>query len=59
MGSALYLTLLFIESELRCEEVNAGVVIVGVIHNEPANSTTKIILSNNITNNVMVVIAAI
>jgi len=58
MGSILHPTLLFIESELRCEEVNAGVIIIGVIHNEPANSTTKIILSNNIANNVMVVIAA-
>jgi len=51
--------LLFIKSELRYEEVNAGVVIIGVIYNELANSTTKIILSNNIANNVMVVIAAI
>ena len=59
MGSAPHLTLLFIKSELRCKEVNAGVVIMGVIHDEPANSTTKIILSNDIANNVVVVIAAI
>jgi len=51
--------LLFIKSKLYREEVNAGVVIIGVIHNKPANSTTKIILSNSIANNVVVVIAAI
>jgi len=32
---------------------------MGVIYNKPANSTTKIILSNGIANNVVVVIAAI
>jgi len=58
MGSVPYSTLLFIESELRYQEVNTGIVIVSVIHNEPANSTTKIVLSNNIANNVIVVIAA-
>jgi len=46
--------LLFIKSELRCEEVNAGVIIMGVIHDKLANLTTKIILSNNIANNVVV-----
>ena len=59
MGSILYLILLFIEFKLYCKEVNAGVVIIGVIYNKLANLTTKIILSNNIANNVMVVIAAI
>ena len=58
MGSAPYLILLFIKSELRCKKVNVGVIIMGVIHNEPANSTTKIILSNDIANNIVVVIAA-
>jgi len=51
--------LLFIEFKLYCEEVNVGVVIIGVIYNKLANLTTKIILSNGIANNVMVVIAAI
>ncbi len=31
---------------------------MGVIHDEPANSTTKIILSNNIANIIVAVIAA-
>jgi len=51
--------LLFIKSKLCYKEVNTGVIIIGVIHNKPANSTTKIILSNDIANNIMVVIAAI
>ena len=51
--------MLFIKSELYYKEVNIGVVIIGVIYNELANLTTKIILSNDIANNVMVVIAAI
>jgi len=51
------MTLLFIKSKLRYKEVNIGVVIVGVIYNKPANSTTKIILSNDIANNVIVVVA--
>ena len=59
MGSIPHLILLFIKSELYYEEVNIGVIIVGVIHNKLANSTTKIILSNGIANNIMVVIAAI
>ena len=59
MGSAPYIILLFIKSKLYCKEVNIGVVIIGVIYNEPANLTTKIILSNNITNNIIVVVAAI
>ena len=54
-----HLTLLFIKSKLYHEEVNAGVIIVGIIYNKLANLTTKIILSNGITNNVVVVIAAI
>ena len=58
MGSALYSTLFFIKSKLYCKEVNIGIVIVSVIYNKPANLTTKIILSNNIVNNVVVVIAA-
>jgi hypothetical protein len=59
MGSALYLILLFIKSKLYYKEVNAGVIIVNIIHNKPANLTTKIILSNNIANNIIIVIAAI
>jgi len=59
MGSALYLTLLFIKSKLYRKEVNTGIIIVGVIYNKLANSTTKIILSNSIANNIVVVIAAI
>ena len=51
--------LLFIKSKLRCKKVNASVIIVGVIHNEPVNSTTKIKLSNDIVNDIIVVIAAI
>ena len=51
--------LLFIKFELYYKEVNTGVVIIGVIYNKPANLTTKIILSNNIANNIIVVIAAI
>ena len=51
--------MLFIKSELYYKEVDIGVVIIGIIYNEPANLTTKIILSNNIANNVIVVIAAI
>ena len=51
------MTLLFIKSKLRYKEVNIGVVIVGVIYNKPANSTTKIMLSNDIANNVIVVVA--
>jgi len=53
------MTLLFIKSKLYYKEVNTGIVIVGVIYNKPANSITKIILNNDIANNVMVVIAAI
>jgi len=59
MGSALYIILLFIKSKLCYKEVNADIIIIGVIYNKLANSTTKIILNNNIANNVMVVIAAI
>jgi len=44
---------------LYYKEVNANIIIVGVIYNKLANSTTKIILSNNVPNNIMVVIAAI
>ena len=51
--------LLFIKSELYYKEVNTGVVIIGVIHNKPANSTTKIILSDNIANNIIVVVARV
>jgi len=51
--------LLFIKSKLHCKEVNTSIIIIGVIHDEPANLTIKIILSNNIANNVMIVIAAI
>jgi len=54
MDSALYLTLLFIKSKLYYKKVN-----IGVIYNKLANLTTKIMLSNNIANNVIVVIAAI
>ena len=59
MGSVPYLILLFIKSELCCKKVNTGVVIIGIIYNKPANLTTKIILSNDIANNIIVVIAAI
>ena len=59
MGSVLYLILLFIESKLCYKKVNAGVIIIGIIHNKPANLITKIILSNDIANNIIVVIAAI
>ena len=55
----LHLILLFIKSKLYYKKVNIGVIIIGIIYNKPANLTTKIILSNNITNNVIVVIAAI
>ena len=51
--------LLFIKSKLYYKEVNIGIIIIGIIYNKTANLTTKIILSNNITNNVVVVIAAI
>jgi len=51
--------LLFIKSKLYCKEVNIGIIIIGIIYNKPANLTTKIVLSNSITNNVIVVIAAI
>jgi hypothetical protein len=59
MGSTPYSILLFIKSKLCYKEVNTGVIIIGVIHNKLANSTIKIILSNNIANNIIVVIAAI
>jgi len=59
MGSAPHTILLFIKSKFYYKEVNTGVVIVGVIYNKPANSTTKIILSNDIANNVVVVVATI
>jgi len=51
--------LLFIKFKLYREEVNIGIVIIGIIYNKLANLTTKIILSNGIANNIMVVIAAI
>ena len=51
--------LLFIESELCCKEVNAGIIIMSIIYDELVNLTIKIILSNDIVNNVMVVIAVI
>ena len=59
MGSILHLILLFIKSKLCCKEVNTGIIIIGVIYNKLANLTTKIILSNNIANNIIVIIAAI
>ena len=59
MGSIPHLILLFIESELYCKEINAGIIIISVIYNKLANLITKIIFSNNIANNVVVVIAAI
>ena len=55
----LYLILLFIKSKLHCKEVNVGIIIINIIYNKPVNLTTKIIFSNNIANNVVVVIAAI
>ena len=58
MGSVLYLILFFIKSELCCKKVNIGVIIIGIIYNKPANLTTKIIFSNDIANNIIVVIAA-
>ena len=58
MGSILYLILLFIKSKLCCKEVNIDIIIISIIHDKPANLTTKIILNNNIANNVVVVIAA-
>jgi len=51
--------LLFIKSKLYYKEVNIGIIIIGVIYNKPANLITKIILSNNIANNVVVIIAVI
>ena len=58
MGSTPHLILLFIKSKLCCKEVNADIIIISVIYNKLANLTTKIILSNNIANNIVVVIAA-
>jgi len=46
--------LLFIKSNLRYKEVNIGIVIIGIIYNKLANSTTKIILS--ITDLILVVV---
>ena len=46
------------KSKLYYKEVNIGVIIINIIHNKPANLITKIILSNNIANNIIVVIAA-
>jgi len=51
--------LLFIKFKFYYKKVNIGIVIVGVIYNKPANSITKIILSNDIANNIIIVIAAI
>ena len=51
--------LLFIKSKLYYKKINISIIIMGVIYNKLANSTTKIILSNNVPNNIMVVIAAI
>jgi len=51
--------LLFIKFKLYYKKVNIGVIIIGIIYNEPANSTTKIILSNDIANDIVVVIAII
>jgi len=59
MGSAVYLILLFIKSKLYYKEINAGVIITSIIYNKIANLTTKIIFSNNITNNIIVVIVII
>ena len=59
MGSAPHLTLLFIKSEFYYKKVNTGVVIIGIIYNKLANLTTKIILNNDITNNIIIVIAII
>jgi len=59
MGNAPHSTLLFIKSKLCCKEVNASIIIISIIHDKPANLITKIILSNDIANNIVVVIAAI
>jgi len=51
--------LLFIKSKLYYKKFNISIIIMGVIYNKLANLTIKIILSNNIANNVIVVIAII
>ena len=58
MGSTPHLILLFIKSKLCYKEVNTDIIIISVIYNKLTNLTTKIILSNNIANNIVVVIAA-
>ena len=59
MGSTPHLILLFTKSEFHYKEVNISIIIVGIIYNKPANLITKIILSNHIANNVVVIIATI
>ena len=51
MGSILHLMLLFIKFKLYCKNININIIIIGIIYNKTANSTTKIIFSNNIVNN--------
>jgi len=59
MSSAPHSMLLFIKFKFHYKKINAGVIIISVIYNKPANLTTKIILSNSIANNIVIVIAAI
>ena len=54
-----HLILLFIKSRFYYKEVNISVIIIGIIYNKLANLSTKIILSNDIANNIIVVIVAI
>jgi len=55
----LHIILLFIKFKLYCKKVNINIIIIGVIYNKPANLAIKIILSNNIANNIIVIIVAI
>ncbi len=59
MGNTIYIILLFIKSKFCYKKVNINIVIIGIIYNKLPNSTTKIIFSNNSTNNVVVIITAI
>jgi len=59
ISSILYLILLFIKSKLYYKEVNINIIIIGIIYNKLTNLATKIIFSNDIANNVIVIIAII
>jgi len=51
--------LFFFKFKFYYKKINISIIIIGVIYNKLANLTIKIILSNSITNNIIVVIAII